>query len=78
MGALAPHEQRVLDERQELAARIDKLFNFTATAVFEALSSAERIDLIDQLRVMREYLAILERRLGRWLNAAVSSAVHTA
>jgi hypothetical protein len=63
-AALAPHQQRVLDEKGELDGRLSKLREFFATPTFEALDADERDRLTRQSQVMGEYSLILNERIG--------------
>jgi hypothetical protein len=66
---LAPHQLRVIDEKAELDARIEKLSTFIGDIgsfgpVFQTLPDAERMRLYAQYRVMREYSDILGERIA--------------
>jgi hypothetical protein len=69
-----PHEQRVIDECNELEQKIEKLHCFifedlpvterqAFTPKFQKLPLAERDRLLRQLPVMRQYSAILTERI---------------
>lgn len=63
-----PHVQRMIDERNELSNRAQKLYNFiNSNRIFETLSSEEQEDMRNQLESMTKYLESLERRLKRAL-----------
>lgn len=63
---ILPHVQRMIDERNELKNRAEKLYNFiTSNSTFKTLSSEEQDDMRDQLNSMITYLNCLERRLTR-------------
>lgn len=63
-----PHVQRMIDERNELSNRAQKLYNFiNRSRIFETLSSEEQEDMRNQLESMTKYLESLERRLKRAL-----------
>ena len=63
--SLAPHQQRVVDERDQLAERIEKLDAFIqGNSFFEGLPEAEQERLVAQAGVMAVYCRILERRIG--------------
>lgn len=65
MTQLAPHEQRVLDEKQDLDLRIARLDEFKRrNPVFQTLPEAERARLARQLDVMRELSVILGERIA--------------
>lgn len=56
---------RLENEFEELTNRIEKLSAFISTDTFKSLDEIEQDDLLNQLEVMIEYSAILNRRLGR-------------
>ena len=62
---MSEHIQRVMDEREQLAVKIDKLADFVYTdgGVFDALSKNERTLLSKQLGLMNAYLSILDERI---------------
>lgn len=63
-----PHVQRMIDERNELSNRAQKLYNFiNSNRIFETLSSEEQEDMRNQLESMTKYLESLEKRLKRAL-----------
>jgi hypothetical protein len=64
--ALQPHEQRVLDERDDLQGKVDRLLLFTDTSIFRGLDSTDQLLLRHQLDYMRGYLGMLERRIERF------------
>ena len=64
-----PHQQRVVDEKAELDAKLEKLAAFIGTKkapsqVFILLPEAERMRLYAQCRVMAEYSNILCERIA--------------
>ena len=61
--ALQPHQQRVVDEKIELAFRLSKLLAFFQTPIFAGLPEAERSRLRNQARFMDGYAAVLEERI---------------
>jgi hypothetical protein len=56
-------QQRVLQEKEDLQLKRDKLEQFTHSTSFGTLSIEERARLQRQLVVMGEYLAILNSRI---------------
>ena len=64
--SLAPHQQRVVEERDQLAERITRLTAFEAGELFTSLCEAEQRRLRSQLVAMDEYLAILNERIAAW------------
>jgi hypothetical protein len=69
---LAPHIQRMVEEKAVLEARITKLEAFLPTPVACALPNDERVDQHRQLAIMKDYALVLSLRLAR---AGVSQAV---
>lgn len=57
------HQQRVVDERDELDDRLRKLNGFFTTAQFSALPDAEQRRMRDQALAMRTYSDILDERI---------------
>ena len=58
------HEKRVVDERDDIADKIEKLRTFIQTnPVYETLSDQERRLLIDQAEAMIRYHRILNDRI---------------
>ena len=64
MTTLAPHQQRVVDERAELADRLARLHDFLRTPAFSALAVAERLRLRNQAHFMTGYLDVLAERIA--------------
>lgn len=61
----APHQQRVIDEANELQDRLTKLGAFIQNSpIFESLDSAEQDRLKRQMNPMSEYLGILRERIA--------------
>lgn len=67
--ALAPHQQRVVDEKAELDERLEKLVAFTKTPIFAGLDSAERNRLDKQAEAMTMYSYILFDRIAAFAPA---------
>jgi len=59
-----PHQQRVLEEHQELKARIEKLRAFQSTPAHEGLDCLEKNRLYRQLTAMQTYANILAERIA--------------
>lgn len=68
--ALQPHQQRVVDEKNELSEKLGKLLAFFQTPTFAGLSEAERSRLRNQARFMDGYAAVLEERIAAFNYAA--------
>lgn len=59
-----PHQQRVIDEKAELSAKIIALVTFIETnPLFAVLPYDERILMQQQLQAMSEYSRILAQRI---------------
>jgi len=66
-GNLPPHQQRVLDEKQELDIRITKLDEFiTRNPLFAKLPGDEQARMKRQLDVQRELSTILGERIAHF------------
>lgn len=61
---MQPHQQRVVDEKEELDGRIVRLDQFIEGDLFKSLPSDEQDRLVKQLRIMYEYLAVLGERVA--------------
>lgn len=65
MTTLAPHQQRVVDEKIELDKKVTALNAFLRTsAIFPTLDAAEQERLRDQNQVMHRYSEILGERIA--------------
>jgi hypothetical protein len=61
------HEQRVVDEKQELDNRLEKLLSFIDAGkgkIFSGLVDEERQRLTTQARIMKEYSDVLTDRIA--------------
>jgi hypothetical protein len=74
---MLPHQQRVIDERDQLAERLDKLRAFIeanpkngTVSLFQSLDEQERNDLQSQANYMTMYLSVLYRRIARFTEEA--------
>ena len=56
---------RLVNEVKELTERIEKLSVFINTPKFNELPLIDREDLLEQLKYMKSYLKVLERRVSR-------------
>ncbi len=64
---MKPHQQRVVQERDELQERTDKLGKFILDGlIYETLSEEEQTDLSEQHYHMACYLEILNSRINRF------------
>lgn len=60
---LAPHQQRVVAERNELCERLGKLSAFLATETYMQLPEPERVRLVRQASIMGQYSDVLAERI---------------
>lgn len=60
---LAPHQQRVVAERDELNAKFDKLTEFLKGDLFKSLPADERERLTRQHAIMEQYSNVLAERI---------------
>ena len=60
------HEQRVVDERNELAGKLDKLSTFLAGKIYYTLADEDQELLALQCVQMRQYLDTLNCRIERF------------
>lgn len=63
-GELAPHQRRVVAEKEELSQRLLRLYAFFQGKVFQTLPMDERSRLRNQARFMDGYLSVLEERIA--------------
>lgn len=62
---LLPHQQRVVDEKNELDAKLQRLTTFIEeNPEFHKLTGPEQGLLIDQQHIMEDFLDILCRRIA--------------
>jgi hypothetical protein len=62
---LAPHQQRVVDEKSELDTKAKALSNFIGTShIFETLDADEQELLKEQNDIMWQYSEILGKRIA--------------
>lgn len=57
------HQQRVVQEKKELDAKLEKLAAFNSGEVFKTLDGDEQDRLVHQAYVMTQYSEILRRRI---------------
>ena len=60
---LQPHEQRVVEEMNQLKSNVKKLTAFIAGSIFPILDRLQQVLLKKQLIYMTEYLGVLELRV---------------
>jgi len=62
---MQPHQERVVNEKKELHAKLDKLKAFIEeSSVFKTLPNDEQKRLNKQFDVMAEYSSILSQRIA--------------
>lgn len=66
MKELAPHQLRVVQERDELLEKVTKLYTFFSTELFSTLPKDEKFRLNTQFQFMQGYLNVLEERIGEF------------
>ena len=69
---LQPFQQRVVEEKEQLAERLEKLNAFLVTPQCLALPFDERCLLARQAGVMAQYLDILLDRIARFFETATT------
>lgn len=68
MAELQPHQQRVVDEKNELDSKIKSLQNFIEmNDTFKAFIEEEKNDMREQLKFMQFYSLALQRRINRFI-----------
>lgn len=60
----APHQQRVIDEKEELDGKLEKLGDFCNTPIFAELEVAEKNLLNRQFLAMELYAQVLSERIA--------------
>ena len=77
MTQLAPHQQRVLDEKRELDDKLQKLTAFISSEKFSTIvqDEAERGRLVCQEETMKDYSAILAERIEAFDAAPITLPV---
>ena len=64
---LAPHQLRVVAERQGLWTKLEKLETFVAApGPYDSLPNEDRVLLCAQLRIMGDYINVLDKRIARF------------
>lgn len=61
---MRPHEQRVVDEKQELDNKTKSLDDFLLTELFHGLPSEEQDRMERQFEIMKKYSEILGERIA--------------
>ncbi|KVN31814.1 hypothetical protein WJ63_06680 [Burkholderia pyrrocinia] len=60
------YQQRVIDEREQLAERLGRLERFVASPRFMELHRCDRFLLSAQLGAMKQYEQLLQERIWRF------------
>ena len=60
---MQPYQERVVNERAELAEKVNKLGAFLFTAQFDTVPREEQFRLARQHFLMSAYLAVLDERI---------------
>lgn len=58
------YQRRLLDERNELKEKIEKLVKFINSSKFDELLNEQKDLLSDQVNVMKQYFEILDKRIN--------------
>lgn len=61
---MLPYQERVVAERAENEARLDRLTEFLASGTFDTLPEAEQDRLVRQSGIMIQYSDILAERIA--------------
>lgn len=59
-----PHQERVINERTELADKVEKLGRFLFGSLFDSLHSDEQKRLVKQYAYMKLYLEVIDERVA--------------
>lgn len=63
---MQPHQQRVVEESEELDAKLEKLINFINSGTFSSLDREDQSLLIAQKFYMIDYSHVLHKRIARF------------
>lgn len=61
---MAPHQQRVVEEKAELDAKLEKLNEFGQGPIFPTLPAEEQERLVRQSKLMDKYSVVLGERIA--------------
>ncbi|CAB4211782.1 hypothetical protein UFOVP1419_23 [uncultured Caudovirales phage] len=67
---MEPHQERVVAEQSDLSEKWGKLICFIETPDFSKLNGAEQSRLKRQAVIMRDYIEVLNERIGSFSKAA--------
>lgn len=65
---MQPYQQRVVDEKADLDDKLSKLRQFMTSNAWTAVPEPDRLLLIRQEEVMRQYAEILGKRIQRFVD----------
>ncbi len=68
---MSDFKTRLVNEVKELTERTEKLNVFITTPKFNELPLIDREDLLEQLKYMKSYLKVLERRVSRLVDVTM-------
>lgn len=68
---MSDFKTRLINEVKELTERTEKLSVFINTPKFNELPLIDREDLLEQLKYMKSYLKVLERRVSRLVDVTM-------
>ena len=60
------YKGRVIEERNDLKVKVDKLISFSDSKQFTDLPASDKVLLQCQLEAMTLYLDVLNERIGAW------------
>ena len=60
------YQERMIEETEQLDARIEKLSSFLKSPAVETVTESERSLMGSQLHAMRSYSFFLHERMRRW------------
>lgn len=63
---MKPHEERVVQEREELQDKLDKLSAFFDSKIYDMLSQDKRNRLLRQHGHMSDYRDVLDERIANF------------
>lgn len=61
-----PWQERVLDEREELSVKVDRLMAFMQSDAIKSIPREDALLRMEQSYAMRKYLDILNQRIARF------------
>jgi len=68
---IEPHQVRVMEERNHLMDKLQRLNSFVDSSTFHCLPFNEK-DVLQRQRVaMAQYLSLLNERIGSWTTSTV-------